>query len=147
LLYRQMPELIERGYVYIAQPPLYKVKVGREERYLKDDQEEAQFMLQLALKDAQLIPAQGAAPIAGEALTELARQYVLADAVIARLSRLFDVEALSAMAEGVEIDLSSSEAAAASAQRLSEALRVATAGNGVTVTAEFDEAHEQHRLM
>ena len=147
LLYRQMPELLERGYVYIAQPPLYKVKVGREERYLKDDQEEAQFMLQLALKDAQLMPSQGAAPIAGEALAELARQYVLADTVIARLSRLFDVDALSAMAEGVEIDLSTAEAAAASAQRLTEALRVAVAGNGVEVTAEFDEAHEQHRLM
>lgn len=82
LLYRQMPELVARGHVYIAQPPLYKVKVGRDERYLKDDQEEAQFMLQLALKDAELIPSQGAAPIRGEALNELARQYVLADAVI-----------------------------------------------------------------
>ena len=147
LLYRQMPELIERGYVYIAQPPLYKVKVGREERYLKDDQEEAQFMLQLALKDAELVPAQGAAPITGEALAELARQYVLADAVIARLTRLFDVDALSAMAEGVEIDLSSGEAAAASAQRLSDAMHEAVAGNGVEVVAEFDEAHEQHRLL
>ncbi len=147
LLYRQMPELLERGYVYIAQPPLYKVKVGREERYLKDDQEEAQFMLQLALKDAQLTPSQDAAPITGEALAELARQYVLADAVIARLSRLFDVDALSAMAEGVEIDLSSADAANASAQRLTEALRGAVAGNGVEVTAEFDEAHEQYRLM
>jgi len=147
LLYRQMPELIERGYVYIAQPPLYKVKVGRDERYLKDDQEEAQFMLQLALKDAQLVPSQGAEPITGEALAELARQYVLADAVIARLTRLFDVDALSAMAEGVEIDLSSAEAAAASAQRLAHALRDAVAGNGVEVVAEFDEAQEQHRLL
>src|SRR5690606_24759356 len=147
LLYRQMPALIENGYVYIAQPPLYKVKVGREERYLKDDQEEAQFMLQLALKDAALIPSQGAEPITGEALAELARQYVLADAVIARLSRLFDVDALSAMAEGVEIDLSTGETAAASAKRLTDALREAVAGNGVEVTAEFDEAQEQHRLM
>ena len=147
LLYRQMPELLERGYVYIAQPPLYKVKVGRDERYLKDDLEEAQFMLQLALKDAQLIPSQGADPITGEALAELARQYVLADAVIERLSRLFDVDALSAMAEGVEIDLSSGDAAAASAQRLTDALRDAATGNGVEVVAEFDESNEQHRLL
>ncbi|CAM3993897.1 DNA topoisomerase (ATP-hydrolyzing) subunit B [Bordetella tumulicola] len=147
LLYRQMPQLLERGYVYIAQPPLYKVKVGRDERYLKDDQEEAQFMLQLALKDAQLIPSQGAAPITGEALAELARQYVLADAVIARLSRLFDVDALSAMAEGAEIDLSSGEAATASAERLTDALRDAISGNGVKVSAEFDEVNEQYRLM
>ncbi|MVW71523.1 DNA topoisomerase (ATP-hydrolyzing) subunit B [Bordetella sp. 15P40C-2] len=147
LLYRQMPALIEGGHVYIAQPPLYKVKVGREERYLKDDQEEAQFMLQLALKDASLIPSQGATPITGEALAELARQYVLADAVIARLTRLFDVDALSAMAEGVEIDLSSAEAAEDSAQRLTAALRDAAVGNAVTVSAEYDEANEQHRLM
>ena len=58
--FRQLPELIERGYVYIAQPPLYKVKVGREERYLKDDIEEAQFMLQVALRDAAVVPSEGA---------------------------------------------------------------------------------------
>jgi DNA gyrase subunit B len=68
LLYRQMPELIERGHVYIAQPPLYKVKAGRDERYLKDDQEEAQYMMQLALKDAELAASEGATPIRGYAL-------------------------------------------------------------------------------
>src|SRR5690606_12849956 len=50
LFYRQMPELIERGHVYIAQPPLYRIKAGREEVYLKDEQEETAFMMQLALK-------------------------------------------------------------------------------------------------
>ena len=92
LLYRQMPELVQRGYVYIAQPPLYKVKVGREERYLKDDQEEAQFMLQLALKDAEIIS--GGNIIRGDELNDLARQYVAADGVIARLSRVFDPRAV-----------------------------------------------------
>ncbi|WMD19223.1 DNA topoisomerase (ATP-hydrolyzing) subunit B [Achromobacter seleniivolatilans] len=144
LLYRQMPELVQRGYVYIAQPPLYKVKVGREERYLKDDQEEAQFMLQLALKDAEIIS--GGNIIRGEELTDLARQYVAADGVIARLSRVFDVGALSAMAEGVEINLDTAEATADSAKRLADAMRDPVNGNGVDVVPQFDETTERHRL-
>ncbi|MBO9330764.1 DNA gyrase subunit B [Achromobacter sp. HZ01] len=144
LLYRQMPELVQRGYVYIAQPPLYKVKVGREERYLKDDQEEAQFMLSLALKDAEIIS--GGEIIRGEELNELARQYVAADGVIARLSRVFDTAALSAMAEGVEINLETAESTAESARRLTEAMRDPVSGNGVEVVPQFDEATERHRL-
>ncbi|WP_447917122.1 DNA topoisomerase (ATP-hydrolyzing) subunit B [Achromobacter aegrifaciens] len=144
LLYRQMPELVQRGYVYIAQPPLYKVKVGREERYLKDDQEEAQFMLQLALKEAEIIS--GGNIIRGEELTDLARQYIAADGVIARLSRVFDVGALSAMAEGVEINLESTESTADSARRLADAMRDPVSGNGVEVVPQFDEATERHRL-
>ena len=144
LLYRQMPELVQRGYVYIAQPPLYKVKVGREERYLKDDQEEAQFMLTLALKDAEIIS--GGNIIRGEELNDLARQYVAADGVIARLSRVFDVGALSAMAEGVEINLETAESTADSAKRLADAMRDPINGNGVEVVPQFDEATERHRL-
>ncbi|CAB3716215.1 MULTISPECIES: DNA topoisomerase (ATP-hydrolyzing) subunit B [Achromobacter] len=144
LLYRQMPELVQRGYVYIAQPPLYKVKVGREERYLKDDQEEAQFMLQLALKDAEIIS--GGNIIRGEELTDLASQYVAADGVIARLAKVFDVGALSAMAEGVEINLESAESTADSAKRLADAMRDPVSGNGVEVVPQFDEATERHRL-
>lgn len=147
LFYRQMPELVERGYIYIAQPPLYKVKVGREERYLKDDAEEAQFMLGLAVKDAAVLPREGAEPITGETLEELIRQYVLADQVIARLGRLFDSEALSAVAEGVQIDLSSEQTAQQSAQSLADALVDPANPHLVHVDAELNENTETWQVI
>src|SRR5690606_36491714 len=134
------PELIERGYIYIAQPPLYKVRVGREERYLKDDAEEAQFMLQLALREASLLPSEGASPIEGETLADLARQYGLADNIIRRLSRYLDAEAVSAIAEGVTFNLESAEDAEASAKALEEALADPANPGVVKVLAEANEA-------
>ena len=72
--YRQMPELVERGHIYIAQPPLYKVKLGKEERYLKDEHELNEFMLRQALVDAALHPgARRASRSRGEALGAAAR--------------------------------------------------------------------------
>lgn len=147
LFYRQMPELLERGYIYIAQPPLYKVKVGRDERYLKDDVEEAQFMLQLATKDAAVVPSEGAAPLEGETLADLARQYVLADNIISRLSRYLDEDALSALAEGVTFDLDSAESAQASAQALEAALRDPADPAAVKVVVEANEAGDAWRLL
>ncbi|MGS1117724.1 DNA topoisomerase (ATP-hydrolyzing) subunit B [Castellaniella sp. UC4442_H9] len=146
LFYRQMPALVERGYIYIAQPPLYKVKVGREERYLKDDAEEGQFMLQLALKDTELLPRTDAPVISGDALMDLARQYVTADAVIARLSRTLDTEALSAMAEGVTITLADEAAARASAAAMEAALRDPQDPHPVHVEAQYDDTEEAWRL-
>ncbi|NYT37796.1 DNA topoisomerase (ATP-hydrolyzing) subunit B [Allopusillimonas soli] len=147
LFYRQMPDLVERGYVYIAQPPLYKVKVGRDERYLKDDAEEAQFMLQVALKDASLLVREGAQPITGDALADLARQYVLADGVITRLSRYMDHDALSAMAEGVQLDLSDADKAAASAQRLYDAVYDPAVPNAVTVNVQASDEGDAWRIV
>ena len=83
--YRQMPELVERGHIYIAQPPLYKIKQGRDERYLKDDLEMKSYLLGNALKDAAIYPALDSAPIQGETLELIAKQYFLAEAVIDRL--------------------------------------------------------------
>src|SRR5690349_9427751 len=99
--YRQMPELVERGHIYIAQPPLYKAKLGKEERYLKDEHELNEFMLRQALVDAALYARAGAEPIAGEALAELAKSHLLAEAVIERLSRVIDAAALRALLSGV----------------------------------------------
>jgi DNA gyrase subunit B len=144
--YRQMPVLVERGHIYIAQPPLYKVKVGREERYLKDDAEETAFMLQLALKDAKLHPTETAEPITGDALGELARLYNLADAVIARVSRYIDERTLSAIVQGLEVDLSDEEKTEASRERLQAALDDPSLPGVVNVIAKHDEATGKRKL-
>ena len=147
LLYRQMPELVQRGYIYIAQPPLYKVKAGKDERYLKDEVEEAAYMLQVALRDAQLVPREGATAISGDALTELAKQYLMADGVIARLSRFMDELTLSAIVGGVTLEIDTMEAAQASAKRLHDSLQDPLLPGQVEVTAEYHQSSEKHRLI
>ena len=140
--YRQMPELVERGHIYIAQPPLYKAKLGKEERYLKDEHELNEFMLKQALVDAALYPRQGAEPIVGEALAELAKSHLLAEAVVGRVSRLIDREALQAILRGVQIDLSSRQRAEASA----EALEAAIGGGGFAVAPHFDQKTDRYQV-
>jgi len=138
--YRQMPELVERGHIYIAQPPLYKVKNGKEELYLKDDAALDGYLLRVALKDA-VVHTGGAAPrqISGDTLAELARKYQLAEGVIARLSQFMDGQALRAIAGGVALDLSSIEAAQASAAALQQRLTEMQGGGGAPqVAGEFD---------
>jgi DNA gyrase subunit B len=135
--YRQMPELVERGHIYIAQPPLYKVKVGKEEQYLKDASALDTFLLRIALKDAS-IETGGATPqtLSGDTLAELARKHQLAEAVISRLSGFMDAEALRAMADGVAVNLDSISDAEASALSLQAKLR--ELGSGSEVAGEFD---------
>jgi len=147
LLYRQMPQLVEHGHVYIAQPPLYKVKAGREERYLKDELEETQFMLQLALRQAVLLPREGADPIEGEPLGELARQFALAEAVVSRLTRFKDEATLHAFVQGISLDLSSAQAAQTTASTLFEKLDDPMLPGSVEVRAEFNEETEKHRVV
>jgi DNA gyrase subunit B len=142
LFYRQMPRLVEHGHIYIAQPPLYRIKHGKDERYIKDDHELAQYIITLALKDAKLVPAEGVAPIQGEALEALARQYLVADAVIDRLARVMDRPALQSLLAGTELDLDDASSAEASALRLTEALGNST----VHVYAQHDSVTDKHRL-
>ncbi len=111
--YRQMRELVERGHIYIAQPPLYKIKKGKQEQYVKDDDELNANLLQLAIDGAALHVDETAPGIKGEALEKLAKDYVLVDNIIKRLARRFDTEILEAMlfnaAGSANIDFASAE--------------------------------------
>src|SRR5206468_8433582 len=139
--YRQMRELVERGHIYIAQPPLYKAKLGKEERYLKDEHELNAFMLKQALVEAALYPRAGGEPLAGEALAELAKSYLLAEAVIERVSRLIDREVLQAILHGVQVDLTPRDLAEAAAEALEAAIGI----NGVAVAPHFDAKTERYQ--
>jgi DNA gyrase subunit B len=88
--YRQMPELIERGHIYIAQPPLFKIKRGKQEMYVKDEAELDQLLLTSALDDAALYVNPEAPPLGGSGLEMLARQYMEVKAIIGRWSRRYD---------------------------------------------------------
>ena len=119
--YRQMPELIERGHIYIAQPPLYKVKFGKNEQYIKDDAELNQLLLKIALESASLQTPSGEI-IEGAALGELAKHYQVIQSVVDRLSRTIDEDALRAIASGTQLNLDTEKSAQESAERLRIAL-------------------------
>ena len=150
--YRQMPVLVERGHIYIAQPPLYKVKVGKHEQYLKDGLELDSFLLKVALDGASVLPDGGStatdappqdpqrAALAGPELEALATKYVVATHVMDRLANWMDVDGLRAITNGLTLDLDSAAAAEASALALQDALHDAT------VESQFDTRTDKHLL-
>lgn len=102
--YRQMPELIERGHIYIAQPPLYKVKKGKQERYVKDDAELNEYLLQLALEKTRLHIDETTPPIQGQGLEQLAREYLTIQSLIQRLAHRYDETLLNTLLEHPVLD-------------------------------------------
>jgi DNA gyrase subunit B len=138
--YRQMPELVERGHIYIAQPPLYKVKLGKQEQYIKDDSELDAYLMRVALEGARVEPGPGKLDLSGDALATLAGQYVVAENVIERLSSFMDITALQALAAGLTLDLDTPAAAQASAQALAAVVPDAT------VTAQVDPRTDKQLL-
>ena len=95
--YRQMGELVKRGHVYIAQPPLYKIKSGKKETYLKDEAALSQHLLQNALEGAEFRPSADAEPVDPDTLAGLAREHLVIGRTIERLSRRHERETLEAL--------------------------------------------------
>jgi DNA gyrase subunit B len=141
--YRQMPDLVERGHIFIAQPPLYKLRHGKTDRYLKDEHELKQFLLKLALAEAQLYTAVDAQPLTREALEQVAKEYLLAEAVIDRVSKMIDEEVLHALLkQPTTLDLSDDKAALRSAHAITGLL----SGSNIKVEAKVDEKTERYVL-
>jgi len=111
--FRQMRPLVERGHIYIAQPPLYKIRKGKQEQYLKDDDELALYQTQMALEDASLHVNPDAPGISGTALQTIVQDYRSVQAQIRRLSRQYPVEVLQALLnlEVLPVDQLADEAA------------------------------------
>ncbi|TYC58450.1 DNA topoisomerase (ATP-hydrolyzing) subunit B [Zoogloea oleivorans] len=140
--YRQMREIVERGHIYIAQPPLYKIKHGKNEMYIKDDTELNAHLLKLGLEGASLTPGEGLAAIDTDALGGLARTYLLAEAIIRRLADWIDSAVLHALlAHDLPLSLDDETAARDSAARLQAAV-----GSEVSIEAIFNESTEAWTL-
>jgi len=143
--YRQMPELVERGHIYIAQPPLFKVKQGKHEQYLKDEQELDQYLLESAIKDATLLTKKGGSNLTGDALGEIARQMVLTEAVIRRIAPHYDEAVLRAILHVGAIDLTSEPKVEKVAQEIRERL-INKSTEKSEVIVSLDEETKTYKL-
>ncbi len=148
--YRQMPELIERGHVYIAQPPLYKIKRGKQEVYVKDDAELNDYLLNAAMDNAALHVNSEAPALTGVGLETLAKEYIAVENIIARLASRYDevvLRAVSRLPEVTAEDVEDLDALEAWTAELSKVLPKhsgdrAENGNGGSYSATLDRGDE-----
>ncbi len=148
--YRQMNELIQRGHIYIAQPPLYKIKRGKQEVYVKDDVELNAYLLNAAMDNAALYVNSAAPPLSGVALVALAREHIAAEGILTRLAPRYDevvLRALSRLPEVGREDMDNLDALAVWTEKLSTSLPKSTGdraedNNVGSYTAELERGGE-----
>lgn len=138
--YRQMPELVERGHIYIAQPPLYKVKQGKNERYVKDEDALTQYLIELALNDAKF-SADGTTLLEKGKLATAAKHYLKAQNIIDMHSRFIDKKVLDALLILPRLSLKTEEDTDFAIKGLKQHL-----GNKVQIDKFFDEVRGEYRV-
>ncbi|MBE1300805.1 MAG: DNA topoisomerase (ATP-hydrolyzing) subunit B [Alteromonadaceae bacterium] len=149
--YRQMPEIIERGHVFIAQPPLYKAKKGKQEQYLKDDEALEGYLTSIALENASLHVNESAPAISGAALEELVNKFSMTTKMIEKMNRFYPVELLNELIYSqtlTEADLANNNALDTFSTKICEKLNELE-GNPAVFSAEIveDEAHHAHKIV
>ena len=149
--YRQMPELIERGHVYIAQPPLYKLTSGKKETYVKDDDELHKLLLDLALEDAQIVPEHNPdSALTGSVLRGICSDYFAVETAIQRMARRYQPEVLWTLSGMASLDLPEITNPAeleTFGQTLSEALNVQANTGGATYRVAWDDQEDGATLV
>ena len=148
--FRQMRELVERGHIFIAQPPLYKIRKGKQEQYLKDDTELANYQTQTALEGASLHVNADAPGIADNSLEALVNQYNGAYSIISRLARVYPTEILEAMIFTrtlAEEELKSEEKIQQWVAELAESLQKQHPGVSANYTLQLHEDPERHLFL
>ena len=139
--YRQMPELVDRGHIYIAQPPLYKVKQGKNERYVKDEDSMNSFLLELALADAKFV-AEGITLLEGDSLALSAQTYLKARQVIDSQSRFIDRTVLETLLTIDKISLKNEEDTDSAIASLKGAL----VGRHIKFDKLYDDIREEYKI-
>lgn len=145
--YRQMLPLIERGHVYIAQPPLYKIKRGKQEVYVKDDAELNVYLLNSAMDNAALHVNEEAPPLAGVGLETLAKEHLAVEAIITRLSARYDEQVLRVISKQPKVDANDLQSLQDWTTAFSEALPKVTGdrasnGSGGSYSASLEQGDE-----
>ncbi|WP_373386791.1 DNA topoisomerase (ATP-hydrolyzing) subunit B [Pseudomonas alcaligenes] len=144
--FRQLPELIERGYIYIAQPPLYKVKKGKQEQYIKDDEAMDEYMTQSALEEASLHVNENAPGLSGEALERLVNDYRAVIKTLGRLSRVYpqDITEHMVYLPRVSVEQLADQAAMQAWLEAFQARLKGAEKSGQTYSASLREDRERH---
>ncbi|MBV1905486.1 MAG: DNA topoisomerase (ATP-hydrolyzing) subunit B [Pseudomonadales bacterium] len=148
--FRQLPELIDNGYLYIAQPPLYKIKKGKREKYAKDDTELNDYFLNLALEDASLHVNAEAPGISGEVFEALLREYTTVMERLEALSRIYPKEITQSLMEIPAIDVSQlrdEKEVEEWAEILSKHLNNLGLDQKYSVALEYDAEHQIYRPL
>lgn len=140
--YRQMPELLERGYIYIAQPPLYKITIKKQEVYLKDDRDLQRFMLERVVEDSSISGADGQ-EVARDVVRQLSEEYFSLDTLLGRLSRKYDRNVLDQLMHMESVDLAVLSDAGAT-RALAESLLAGIDSDPLT-THDFEVIYDSER--
>jgi DNA gyrase subunit B len=139
--YRQMPELIERGHIYIAQPPLYKVKKGKQEHYVKDDTELDNYLLQLAIEKTKLFSNAHTPPISGQGLEQLSKDHLRVRSMIARLAHRYDETFMEAIIEMPPVDqqlIANRDGLRNWFSQLEQKLKLTEHGSDISIVVKFE---------